>query len=194
MPKAVTVVNSITKTISHAADSIAKAADAFISGEMVMAPDSVVAYRKRRCAGCKFNVDGRCTECTCFIDAKVMVATEFCPRRYWKAHTAVPTTKGRTAFGFHIFEQEAALRLLLPPDADLAQRFNDFHTTFDDKKAKCGACERKAWYRKFEEALGKDYRKMNPETRRSLYAIFFAFEYLHLNTRLSLKETPDNDA
>lgn len=61
------------------------------AGRPVIAPEAVIAGRSRTCAGCDKNTGGdwpQCRQCTCFIEAKVLLSAESCPHGYWKQLTS----------------------------------------------------------------------------------------------------------
>lgn len=54
-----------------------------ISGTPILVKPHVQQFRLRICNGCIRNVDGQCTHCDCFVDAKTWVSTESCPAGWW---------------------------------------------------------------------------------------------------------------
>jgi hypothetical protein len=56
---------------------------AHMCGYAVVTTMSDRAARLDTCALCPDNEDGECRRCRCFIEAKVSVNTEACPRGYW---------------------------------------------------------------------------------------------------------------
>jgi len=72
-----------------------KSLKAFMKGKHVIVPQEVVEERWEICKGCPFlkydetnpdtnKVDGRCTECGCFMNVKTHYATAECPKGYWR--------------------------------------------------------------------------------------------------------------
>lgn len=61
---------------------------AFIRRKPVFVPPEVECDRLSVCLPCKFfDAEARqCTVCTCFIDLKCPVATEKCPKGFWKRY------------------------------------------------------------------------------------------------------------
>lgn len=57
----------------------------FFRPESVVVPLEVQQIRLRLCENCEaFVPDSRqCIECTCFVDCKVWLASESCPRKRW---------------------------------------------------------------------------------------------------------------
>jgi len=54
-----------------------------LRGYQILAEDDVAQSRQAVCDTCPFRVDEQCGICTCFIDAKVRINTEKCPKRKW---------------------------------------------------------------------------------------------------------------
>ena len=72
-----------------------KSLKAFMKGEHVIVPQEVAEERWEICKQCPHllydetnpdtnKVDGRCTECGCFMNVKTHYATAECPKGYWK--------------------------------------------------------------------------------------------------------------
>lgn len=54
-------------------------------GFETIAPAKVQEYREAWCFDCGYNNQGQCELCKCLILSKVMVATEQCPKKFWRA-------------------------------------------------------------------------------------------------------------
>lgn len=54
-----------------------------VRGYKVLASEDVQEARQQICDVCEFRKGEQCGICSCFIDAKVMLNTEQCPRRKW---------------------------------------------------------------------------------------------------------------
>lgn len=56
-----------------------------LKGYDVFATEDEWLVRTRICRGCRFFLreSGQCAICTCWIDAKAMMASEACPKGYW---------------------------------------------------------------------------------------------------------------
>ena len=74
-----------------------KSLKAFMKGKHVIVPQEVAKERWEICKDCPFlkydetnpdtnKVDGRCTECGCFMNVKTHYATAECPKGYWKKY------------------------------------------------------------------------------------------------------------
>ncbi len=52
----------------------------------LLAPPERAAARMKTCHGCLLydSASGQCTECTCFVAAKVALRAEKCPHGFWK--------------------------------------------------------------------------------------------------------------
>ena len=72
-----------------------KSLKAFLKGKHVIVPQKVAEERWEICKQCPHllydetnpdtnKVDGRCTECGCFMNVKTHYATAECPKGYWK--------------------------------------------------------------------------------------------------------------
>jgi len=59
----------------------------WLTGYVVIVPEEVEKWRADHCTCCLFFDEevGQCEECGCPIEAKVMVASEYCPLGKWKA-------------------------------------------------------------------------------------------------------------
>lgn len=54
-------------------------------GYEILADGFVAANRFRYCRRCKYFDGASCMKCHCLAQAKVMIAVEQCPKRYWLA-------------------------------------------------------------------------------------------------------------
>jgi hypothetical protein len=57
-----------------------------LRGFDVMVPGDIYVERLETCRNCEYLIRGwedQCSECTCFVDAKALLALEECPRRKW---------------------------------------------------------------------------------------------------------------
>lgn len=54
-------------------------------GFQVLVPTKIMEHRFAECQACEHNQDGTCEICHCLIHAKVMLAPESCPRKFWPA-------------------------------------------------------------------------------------------------------------
>ena len=74
-----------------------KSLKAFLKGKHVIVPQKVAEERWEICKQCPHllydetnpdtnKVDGRCTECGCFMNVKTHYATAECPKGYWKKY------------------------------------------------------------------------------------------------------------
>lgn len=45
--------------------------------------EKLAKARAAICAGCKYNVNSRCTECGCPLIAKTRSVTSYCPKHKW---------------------------------------------------------------------------------------------------------------
>ena len=71
------------KTPMLAFKAIARAFWAFVTRKPVFVSNQVADTRKAICSTCYLAHNGQCLECTCFIDTKVLLATEKCPLGRW---------------------------------------------------------------------------------------------------------------
>lgn len=71
------------KALFHFFAAIVRMKWAHLRGYVVVASPAMRALRKDLCDLCPENRDGECRKCGCFIEAKVSVNTEECPRGYW---------------------------------------------------------------------------------------------------------------
>lgn len=70
--------------------ALARAISYLCMGRPVLAPMAVLTERETICDECPENTrepTPQCRACTCFIEAKVLLASESCPRGYWKRLT-----------------------------------------------------------------------------------------------------------
>lgn len=69
------------KEVTQAGKRVIKA---LINGEEVLVDKATRDKRLRTCDKCKFNRNGKCQVCKCYITPKKALATENCPKGYWK--------------------------------------------------------------------------------------------------------------
>lgn len=46
--------------------------------------EATYGQRLEICGACPYHVAGRCLECGCFVRLKNILATETCPKQFWK--------------------------------------------------------------------------------------------------------------
>lgn len=66
--------------------SVVKSLILFIQDEKVFVTEEVSSARLKRCQRCyRFEPEFRqCLECSCFVDLKVQLAAESCPKGFWR--------------------------------------------------------------------------------------------------------------
>lgn len=74
---------ALRRQMKNAATAVAKAANAAIHGNKVMASDELVEKRMNVCKSCEFLKGNRCTKCGCFYEWKIKLETEKCPMGFW---------------------------------------------------------------------------------------------------------------
>lgn len=57
-----------------------------------VAPQAVQDVRAARCRLCPYEEQGQCQKCTCVVDFKVILATEFCPDKRWGEYFSARST------------------------------------------------------------------------------------------------------
>lgn len=56
-----------------------------LRGYEIFTPADELSTRNAICEACVYNVDGVCDVCHCLILAKTSLATESCPKKFWKS-------------------------------------------------------------------------------------------------------------
>lgn len=70
----------------NAAGALFRWVRALIRREPALVSDEVLEARLATCAACEFfePESRQCLKCTCLVDIKANLSTEFCPERFWK--------------------------------------------------------------------------------------------------------------
>ena len=75
---------SITSQLASAAAAAGSAMRAAVAGQPVWAGEQLRARRLAECDACpNVRSDWRCSQCGCYLPAKVKLATESCPVGRW---------------------------------------------------------------------------------------------------------------
>lgn len=58
-----------------------------VLGFEILARVEEVNFRRSECEGCQFFIEEsrQCGVCTCFVDGKVWITTESCPKKKWRS-------------------------------------------------------------------------------------------------------------
>ena len=86
------------KTPVHFLRSCIYALAGKIAGTPILVSPQIHQFRSKICDRCIRNVDGQCTHCTCFVDAKTWVSTEYCPVGWWQSMVPSLSTALRQRF------------------------------------------------------------------------------------------------
>lgn len=64
--------------------ALGRAAGRLARRQSVLAPIPARVARLEHCHPCESNAGGICQECSCVIQAKVLLASEECPKKKWR--------------------------------------------------------------------------------------------------------------
>lgn len=73
----------IATQLTNAASAARRVISAAVSGQPIRAAEEEIQRRKETCATCLELRNARCTQCGCYYQAKIQLATEHCPLGKW---------------------------------------------------------------------------------------------------------------